>query len=174
MNERPSGCHEVQILFIQLPRFASQQAYGHVNARGPQMRKAFARHFWIWIFNGRYDSTDAGIYQGVSAGRRAAVMCMRLKRDISGCATRALAGLFERVRFSVCQVFINVKAFANDCSRRRNNYATDQWTRADLPDALCSQRERAPHKAVIRFGPLANFIVDCRCCLLPRSPIQTD
>ena len=91
MNERPPGCHEVQIFFIQLPRLARQQAYSHVNARGTQMGKTFAAHFWIWIFNGRYDSTDAGIYQGVSARWRAAVMRMRLKRDISGCAMRARA-----------------------------------------------------------------------------------
>src|SRR6267378_3315133 len=80
MNERPPGGHEVQILFIQFPRFARQQADGHLNARGTQMRKTFAGHFWIWIFNRRYDSTDAGIYQGVSARRRAAMMGMRLKR----------------------------------------------------------------------------------------------
>ena len=91
-----------------------------------------------------------GLYQSVGARRRAAMMRVRLKRDVSGCAARTPASRFERQSFGVLQMLVKIKTFANNLARRVNNHATDERARAHLSHTARRQLKRAAHHTLVK------------------------
>jgi hypothetical protein len=75
------------------------------------------------------------------------MMRVRLKRDICGCIASMRSGLFERNRFGVPDLFVNVKAFADYFAATGSDHATDKRTRTDLPQPARCEFQSAPHHA---------------------------
>src|SRR5438105_202026 len=82
MNKRSASSHEMDVCFIQSRRFVSQQTCADFNAGLAQMRKAATGDFRIGIFYRRDETFDSDFDQSVSARRGAAMMSMRLKRNV--------------------------------------------------------------------------------------------
>src|SRR5437588_9934376 len=114
MHKRPARAHEVNVRFVQLVRFISQQTRAHLDSGFAKMRKAAAGDLWIRVFDRGNDSFDAGCDQRISAWRRAAAMSVRFQRDVSRGALRALPSLLERQGFGVLYLLIIVESFADD------------------------------------------------------------
>ena len=85
------------------------------------MGKSLPRHLRIRILDWAHYPSDARQNQGRTARRRAAVMRMRLQRNVSSRSLRAVAGLLERVSLRMSELFVNVKAFANNFTGRQSH-----------------------------------------------------
>jgi hypothetical protein len=118
------------------------------------MSKTTARHFRIWIFDGSYETFDSGFDQSFGARLCAALVRVRLERNISRSPACAFACLLERSGFGVLDLIEEVKALADNFTHRINNHRADQRPGTNLPDSLRGQLERARHHSAIRFSPL--------------------
>jgi CDP-glycerol glycerophosphotransferase (TagB/SpsB family) len=149
VNERAASTHEVQILFIQLFRLASQQANRNFHALRSQVSKTSSCDERVWILKRRYDACDAGPNQRRTARRSAAVMRVRLERNVSSRPLRARAGLVKRITFRVLQLFVKVIALAYNFSLGAGDYTADERTRTHLADTLRRQLQRPFHQALV-------------------------
>src|SRR3954467_7049305 len=120
MHERQPGRHVMQISFVDLRCFFTEQACFNLHACRTQVRKTFSGNLWIEIFDWRDDALDAGGDQRVRARRRASMMRVRLKRNESGATACSIACKIERNRLGVFDVFEDVKALANNLTRSPN------------------------------------------------------
>src|SRR2546425_2613408 len=114
MNKRTALAHEMNVGFVQSRSFLDHQPNANIDAGFTQMSKAASRNFWIRIFDGRNDAFDSGFDKRFSARRRAAMMCVRFKRDISRCPLGPTAGMFQRDRLSMLFVVVEIETFTND------------------------------------------------------------
>jgi hypothetical protein len=128
--------------------------------RAAKMRQPFARDLRVRVFNGRYYALDSGLYESVRAGRRAAMMCVRLKRNVSSPAPCALARLFKLERIRVLDALVKIEAFARDFARLVNDYAADQRARAHLSLSARRQLKRAAHHTLIKVW---DFVIQTGC-----------
>ena len=77
------------------------------------------------------------------------MMRVRLKRDISRCAARKLARLFERQRLGVLDALVDVEALADDLAAFVHDDASDERARTHLPRRARGEFERTRHHALI-------------------------
>src|SRR4026207_144488 len=101
MHERQRGRHVMQIGFVDVRRFVTQQTCLNVYACRTQVSKAFSGNLRIAIFDGRNDTLDARSAERVGAGGGAAVMCVWFERDVSGAAACFFTSDLKRNGLSV-------------------------------------------------------------------------
>jgi hypothetical protein len=149
MNEGATLAYAVNIFFVEARSFARKKAGLDFQSGATKMREASTGDLRVRVFYGRDYALYSCFYQGVSARGSAAMMSVRLKRNISGAAARTLSSFFERYRFGVLQSFIKIKAFARDSAVRINNHAAYERAGTDLSGAARRQLKRPSHQRLV-------------------------
>src|SRR3989442_5402888 len=126
MHKPTARAHAMNVSFVQAPRFIGHQSRANFDSRFTQMSKAASRNLWVRVFDGRNDAFDSRFDKHFSARRRAAMMCVWFKRDISRGASRATAGLFQRDRLRVLRVVVEIETFTDDFAALVNYNGSDE------------------------------------------------
>ena len=79
-------------------------------------------------------------------------MSMRLERNIGGAAASFIARLLQRNRFRVFDLVVEIEAFANNLAVRISDDGADEWSGADLADALRREGKCSRHYLTIDLG----------------------
>ena len=143
---------------------------------GSQMVETLSRDFWIGIFNWCDYASNARVDERVGARRRAAVVRMRLERNVGCRASRAAAGLLKRVSFGVLEFLVNDKILRRRPrrwqSRSRSQPSGPGLTRPTPRDASskarCIRRRSVSVQSVVTFSAVA---IVC-CTIFSRTDIS--
>src|SRR6058998_3405881 len=119
MNKGTARAHEMNVGFVQSRSFLDHKPRVDFDAGLAQMSKA--------AFDSRFD-------KHFSARRRAAMMCMRFKRDIGRCPLRPTAGLFQRDCLRVLYSIVEIETLTNDFAALVNYNGSDQRAGTYLPN----------------------------------------
>src|SRR4051812_1910261 len=111
--------------FIQLQGLLLHHSDAHLHTRLAQMIKTAAGNFRVWVFDGSDHAFDARLNQRVGAGRGAALMSVRLKRDVGSSATCFLSRSFERNRFGMLDFIVEIKPLTDYVSGGVDNDGAD-------------------------------------------------
>lgn len=114
MNERPTLLVPANKLLVLFCGFVCKDACDDLDTDGAEPFKTTSRDQRIGILDRANNPCNARIYQSVGARRRAALMVVRLERDISSTALRTPTGLLKRDDLGVCYVIVNVCALTDD------------------------------------------------------------
>src|SRR5205809_134954 len=135
MNKRTARAHEMNVGFVQSRSFLGHQPNANIDACFTQMSKAASRNLWIRIFDWGNDAFDSRFDKHFSARRRAAMMCMRFKRDIGRCPLgRPTAGLFQRDCLRVLYSIVEIETLTNDFAALVNYDGSNQRAGTYLPN----------------------------------------
>src|SRR2546426_9109122 len=133
MNKRTARAHEMNVGFVQSRSFPGHKPRADFDAGLAQMSKAASRNLWVRVFDGRNDAFDSRFDKHFSARRRAAMMCMRFKRDIGRCPLRPIAGLFQRDCLRLLYSIVEIETLTNDFAALVNYDGSDQPAGPYLP-----------------------------------------
>jgi hypothetical protein len=103
--------------FVEVSGGLFEDAESDFDACGTHSLDPLAADLWIWVFGGDDATGDACGYEGIGAGRCAAMMAAGFEGDIGGgSAGRDVVGcgLFESYDFGVVAVVVEVRSFADD------------------------------------------------------------
>src|SRR5260370_7147530 len=131
MNERPASSHEMNVCLVQTRRFIRQQASRHLDARFPQMSKATAGNFWVWIFDRGDDALDSCLDQRIGARGGAAEMRVRFQRNVNNPGFVSPSDLIDSDPLRLLDLIKDVEAFTRDLSVSVDDHCADEAARTD-------------------------------------------
>src|SRR5216683_335245 len=131
MNERPGSPHEMNVRFVQTRRLISQHASQHLDPRFPQMSKATAGNFWVWIFDRCDDALDSCLDQRIGTRGGATVMRVRFQRNVNSRGFGSRSGLIESDRLGVLDLIKDIEAFTRDLSVSVDDNCADEGAGTD-------------------------------------------
>ena len=121
----------MNVRLVQTRRFIRQQASRHLDARFPQMSKATAGNFWVWIFDRGDDALDSCLDQRIGARGGAAEMRVRFQRNVNSRGFGSRSGLIESDRLGVLDLIKDVEAFTRDLSVSVDDNCADEGAGTD-------------------------------------------
>ncbi len=120
----------------------------HHDAGSAQHFVAAARHFRIGVLDRRDDPRNAGRDDGLSAGRRLAVMRTRFERGVKCSATRGLAGTPQRFGLGMWTA-ARLRPAAADHGAILHNHRADRGIGPCIAESAPTERQRKLHEAQI-------------------------
>jgi hypothetical protein len=150
-DPRATGRKQLEIRPVELAGGRFMQADFHVEARGPQLRRAAAGDLRKRIFHRRDHPRDARPNNGRGARGRFAVMTTGLERDVERGAVGPIAGRLQGFDLGMRTAEAAMVTLADNLGSARD-HATDQRIGLDPTATLGRQLERPLHVPGIEFA----------------------
>src|SRR5579864_4238136 len=150
-HNRLTGEDKTSECFIDTAAFRFQQTRFNADSSCAQLFESLARHFWVWISNGRDHTLDAGCNQRIGTRRRASLMAMWFKIKIDSAAACARTGLLKSEGLSVLKAFKCVEAFAYGLSRAIHDHRTNAGAGRRKPTAAAGEIHCPAHEMLVLF-----------------------
>ena len=149
---RPRLLHARDVAGMNAARFVGAKTDIDRDAFGAQPLVALAGDFRIGIFQRRHHARDAGLDDGVGAGRRLALMRARLERHVHRGALRGFLGVPQRLDLGM-RAAAGLRPAAAKDDAVLHDHRADRRIGPGRAQPAPAERQRQRHEArVVRFG----------------------
>lgn len=152
MDKRPLVSVPTDKLLVEPCRLGGKKSGNDLDACIAQSLETFAGNVRVRIFDRAHYAHYTGIDQRVRARRRAALMVVRLERNVGSSAFRPVTSLFESDRLGMDHSVVGVRSFPNHVTITRNDNAANEWVGADESDATSREVDRPSGYGQVKVG----------------------